>query len=132
MPEAITKRISVAMMFGLLGPAIGALLFVILFTVALAIGGGEAGTLIGVSAFALAIGYIIGLGPAFTAGIFYALTPPSWPRLTLAPLYGAAAVWLFYFVLQAQEFSGNIIMLAAGAVAALACAAIVRKLGLDA
>lgn len=132
MPEAISRRIGIAMIFGVLGPAIGAALACVLFFVAMLIGGGEPFTLIGVAAFFLGLGYVFGLGPGFTAGVAYALTPRRFQRLVFSPLYGAAAVWLFYFALDARDFSGNLLMLAAGAAAALTCAAVVRKLNLDA
>lgn len=132
---SIADRLRTGLMFTFVGPFIGAV-GVLLFVVASALGspGMDFSELFSWSFLVIALGYVFGLGPATVSGLIYALLPGALQRLVLAPLYGAVAVWLFYELAGvagagAAWMSNQPMMLAAGAIAALACAWIARKSG---
>ena len=135
LPRSVAGRLYTWLMFTFVGPFVGAV-GVLLFLIAVAASSPSADlfTLLPWAFLIIAMGYIFGLGPATVSGLIYALLPDALQRLALAPLYGAIAVWLFYEAagvsgLGVGSMSNQPMMLAAGALAALACAWIARKSG---
>lgn len=135
LPPSITGRLSTALTFAFVGPFFGsAAIFLLFLVIALFSLNANLSALFGFLFGVFGLGYIYGFGPALVAGIIYALLPGALQRLVLAPFYGAFAVWLFYAIATLlTDMSGiygiEILMFGAGAVAALACAWIVRKSG---
>lgn len=122
-------------MFTFVGPFIGAVaMLLFLLVIAFSSPSSDLYALFPWAFVVIAMGYVFGLGPATVSGLIYALLPDALQRLVLAPLYGAIAVWLFYEIAGvsghgAGWMSNQPMMLAAGAIAALACAWIARRSG---
>lgn len=130
------QRLQTILTFVVLGPCIGALIVFAGLAIGVAIAGGTASAnlVIGSAALFLALGYALGLAPAAITGVAYAFAPPRLQRLWVAPLLGAAGVWLANVISSvasqgALVTGGEPMHLAAGAIAALACAWIVRARG---
>ena len=113
------------------GPAVGGLAVGVVFAAAALWSGGAAQALLGALPLFLVFGYLFGTGPAVMAGLAYAMAPAPLQRIALGPFYGIFSVVLFYLLFgrvigAPQEFGSSVLVIGAGAVAATACAAIVR------
>ena len=135
LPRPVADRLYVWLTFTFVGPFVGAVaVLLLLLAIAVNSPSSDFSALLPSVFLVVAMGYIFGVGPATFAGLIYALLPDVLQRLALAPLYGAVAVWLFYEAagvsgLGVGWMSNQPMMLAAGALAALACAWIARKSG---
>jgi hypothetical protein len=125
----LTRRLYIIGVFGLFGPAVATLVAMWEWTVA--------SLFLLFPLFAM-FGYVLGLVPAILAGFIYSILPWHWPRIVLSPFIGAGAAGIFlggwHLLRGAVPLSdeGLLSWAAAGAVAALVCAILCWRLGVDA
>ncbi|MGH6949508.1 MAG: hypothetical protein ACREH4_01435 [Vitreimonas sp.] len=135
------KRIYIAPLFAVLGPAVGTFAMLAVLIGEALVGGDGDGltTLLRAMPTALLLGYVYGSGPAALTGVAYALAPRGLQRIALSPLLGAIIVAVFFVVFD-RQFSVYLdlditlygLLILSGVAAAFVCAAIARALKWDA
>lgn len=122
-------------LFSLLGPLVGALamctcILVLLLTEAFT---AEQVPLLTAAAMPMVVifGYFVGLLPALACGLAFSFAPASLRRVWLAPVFGAVAVLIVWWLTRAMGHSFGTtalaLMLPMGALAAFCCALVSRR-----
>lgn len=87
------------------------------------------GALFGALAVGAIAGAFLGFVPALVGGVIYAFLPSAWQRIFVAPLIGAIACGCWAAVTHSMNFFVELALVGAGA--ALVCAIVARKSGID-